>query len=81
MGEISNNVIIVLALAVIVVSAASTWVVLDVTQEAVSGIRTSAMTSEDGSFKGYVSISVNGTVPDLESRVTGMVSVRVNGSK
>jgi len=82
MGEVSNSLIVVLAVAVIVVSAIGTWVVMDITQEALAGIKIPVLSSEK-TLHGSVAVTVNGTeIPITQNKViTGKISVIVNGTE
>ena len=91
MGEISKNAVIVLAVAVIVVSALGTWAVLNATSSLFGGLRIPVSQPSQPiiheTLRGSISVNVNGEMPPPAAPVpaapeahtmTGMVSVYVN---
>ena len=88
MGEVSGNVVVVLAVAVLLVSAIGTWLVMESALDAFGGLKIPVSSSlrQSDVVKGFVNVYVNGTASSAASSegggtLTGMVGVFVNSTK
>ena len=75
MGEVSKNMIVILALIVIVVSALGTWAVMNAAINTFAGRRIVVSGSEQTPSGGVVRVSVNDAP---QGPITGRVTVFVN---
>jgi hypothetical protein len=76
MGEVSKNIIVVLALVVIAVSAIGTWAVMNAAMDTLGG-RQIPVSGGQSTVGGVVKVSVGAPQPPL----AGQVSVTVNDIK
>ena len=79
MGEISKNLVLMLAIAVIIVSSLGTWVVLNAAAQTFGGSQIPLSSSQSESNSGVVLVNVVDSEPPVHSSgpVSGMISVNV----
>ena len=88
MGEVSKNVVMVLAITVIVVSAVGTWAVMNAAMNMFGGTPvplTRVIQQTEDNVKGIVDVFVNGTIIPVSSTSSqtlagGVVAVYINST-